>query len=149
MKSETIALHYYKGIHQSRQINKATETLYRAKFLHEQHAITKIAAEMSLAVASFWFDVIIPVFCSRSRFCLPVELARKISNVYSVPMLDNFFEKPQNYNLSGKTVLVIDDVIQTGTTASIVKRYIEPLHPSKIIYIAYAVSPAFKSVRIV
>ena len=142
-------LNTYQGIHQSNKPNQFTQILYYAKFLHKSWAINKITGwliDLIISKTNFDFDYIIPVPCTRSRFCLSFLLTKNIASFFGFKFIQDFYEKPKKYKLNSKRILLIDDVIQTGKTLSVLTGFINNYYPTAdITFIAYLASPIFQS----
>jgi hypoxanthine phosphoribosyltransferase len=94
-------------------------------------------------VKSIDFDVIVPVQTTHSKVSLPEKLSRTLSELSGVDLCTNGLKRGNTEalkKLSGKKVLIIDDVVYSGTTMNKAKKAVEKVKAMKIYFIAVASS---------
>ncbi len=155
MKKTIIANNFYRGIRTSnRQPNELTKTFYLAKFFKESSAIKQLVKlakrELKKVIDGKQFDYITAVNNVISKWNLPKVIAKQLSKDFGIPYLDIFKDANQHLNvdkekIKGKKILVIDDVIYSGSTIRRAAYLLRTAKAEEAVFYALLKSRSFKS----
>ena len=135
---KNLTKNHYVGIHFADKPNAIAKLVYFAKFLQNSNAIDEITNNIFQTVQDIDFDYILPVYTTKTKTSLPLEIARRLSTIKNKKYLAKFWTQPEKYNLTGKNILVVDDIISSGRTMRKAISLVKKQNPKKIYFIAFA-----------
>lgn len=154
MKTTVISNNNYKGVRSYYgKPNKLTRIFYAAKFWKDNRALqqlTKLAEkELKDVIANTGVNYITAVNNVLSKYNMPKMIAKALAKKYGIVYLEIFKDANQKLNvdekkITGKTIIVIDDVIYSGST---MKRALYLLRKAKVkttFFYTMLKSPSFK-----
>ena len=136
--TKNLTKNLYKGIHTSIEPNAVAKLIYFAKFLQNSTAIDEITNNIFQTVRNIDFDYILPVYTTKTKTSLPLEIAKRLSTATNKKYLAKFWTQPHKYNLTRKNILLIDDVISSGRTMKKAISIVKKQNPKNIYFIAFA-----------
>lgn len=154
MKTTVLSNNKYKGVRSyNGKPNTLTKVFYKAKFFKEKKAIEillkLIIKELTKLIVKENFFCITAVNTVLSQWNLPQFLAKEISKKFKLPYYELFENSNQkiavdNNKLKGKKILVIDDVIYSGSTMRRVNYLLDNAKADKMFFYALLKSPSYK-----